>query len=100
MKYREKVSEITVDDVAEYIRLEETSDDDRNTISTLIAAAKSYMTAFSGKNTAELDEYPDFVIALLVLCQDMWDNRTMYVDRGSTNIVVDNILSLHSVNLL
>lgn len=95
-----KVSEITVDDVAEYIRIEETSEDDQNTIRTMITVAKSYMTAFTGKKEAELDEYPDFVIALLVLCQDMWDNRTMYVDRGSANIVVDNILSLHSVNLL
>jgi len=37
---------------------------------------------------------------LLVLVQDMWDNRTLYVDKSNVNKVVDSILGLHAVNLL
>ena len=47
-----------------------------------------------------MDSNADFVIAVLVLVQDMWDNRTLYVDNSNINHVVESILSLHAVNLL
>jgi hypothetical protein len=50
--------------------------------------------------TAGIDAFDDFVIAVYVLCQDMYDNRTMYVDNANVNKVVDNILGMHSINLL
>ncbi len=47
-----------------------------------------------------LDAFDDFIIVLYVLCQDMHDNRSMYVDKTNLNRVVDTILGLHSINLL
>lgn len=47
-----------------------------------------------------LDAYSDLTIALMVLCQDMYDNRSIYVDKTNINKVVDNILGAHSHNLL
>ena len=40
------------------------------------------------------------VYAVLVLVQDMWDTRTLYVDKGNVNRTVESILNLHSINLL
>ena len=40
------------------------------------------------------------VIAVFVLVQDMYDNRSFYVDKSHLNRVVETILSMHSVNLL
>ena len=94
----EKVSDITVDDVAEYLRLVETSQDDINTINLLIETAKTYIKNFTGRT--DLDVFQDFVIVVLILCQDMWDNRTLYVDSNNTNKVVDTILGMHQINLL
>ena len=37
---------------------------------------------------------------VFILCQDMWDNRTLYVDKSNLNKVVDTILGMYSVNLL
>lgn len=96
----EKVSDISYQDVADYLRLYEVDNNDINTLNTLINVAKTYISNYTGRTIEELDNYQDFVIVLFVLCQDMWDNRTMYVDSKNINNVVDSILGLHSVNLL
>lgn len=96
----ERVSDITYQDVAEYLRLYEVDNNDINTLNTLINVAKTFISNYTGRTIEELDNYQDFVIVLFVLCQDMWDNRTMYVDSKNINNVVDSILGLHSVNLL
>lgn len=95
-----KVSDITAQDVAEYIRLYEVTADDTNTLNTLLMVAKAYIAQYTGRSDEELDDYPDFVIVALILCQDMWDNRTLYVDSTNLNNVVESILGLHQVNLL
>lgn len=96
----DKVSDITYQDVAEYLRLYEIGNDDINTLNTLINVAKTFASNYTGRTIEELDNYKDFVIVVFVLCQDMWDNRTMYVDSTNLNNVVQAILGLHSVNLL
>ena len=93
-----KVSEITANDVATYIRLEETDPDDIATLNTLLGVAKQFIMDYTGQS--DLDLYQDFVIVVFILCQDMWDNRTLYVDKLNLNKVVDTILGMHSVNLL
>lgn len=95
-----KVSDITYQDIAEYLRLPEVSQDDINTLNNLIGISKTFITNYTGRTTAELDNFQDFVIVVLILCQDMWDNRTLYVDNSNINKVVDTILGMHSVNLL
>ena len=47
-----------------------------------------------------LDDLQDVIIVVMILVQDMWDNRTLYVDESGVNKVVESILGLHSVNLL
>lgn len=93
-----KVSEITAQDVAAYLRLPETTASDNATIETLIGVATNFITKYTGQT--DLDQFQDFVIVVFVLCQDMWDNRTLYVDKSNLNKVVDTILGMHSVNLL
>ena len=95
-----KVSEITAQDVAEYLRLSETTQDDIATLNTLLTVAKVYVGEYTGRTIQELDDYRDIIIVVLILCQDMWDNRTLYVDSSNVNKVVESILGLHSVNLL
>ncbi|MBO5908598.1 MAG: phage gp6-like head-tail connector protein [Clostridia bacterium] len=100
MKDINAVSEITYQDIADYIRLDELTNDDVNTLINLLAVAKQYILSYTGLTATQMDLYADFVIVVLILCQDMWDNRTMYVDNNNLNKVVDTILGMHSVNLL
>ena len=95
-----KVSDITVDDVVDYIRLVDYTEDDTNTLNNLIGIAKTFIMNYTGHTLEDLDNYQDFIIVVLILCQDMWDNRTLYVDKGNLSYPVDTILGMHSVNLL
>ena len=95
-----KVSDITADSVAEYLRLDEVSEEEKNTLAMLISIATSFIKSYTGLDDDGVDKYPEFVIVVLILCQDMWDNRTMYVDSKDLNNTVQSILAMHSVNLL
>lgn len=95
-----KVSDIKAIDLAEYLRLVDPTTDDFNTLSSMQNVAETYVTQYTGKTLEKLDDYPDIVIVIMVLVQDMWDNRSLYVDTSNTNKVVESILGLHSENLL
>lgn len=95
-----KVSEVTAADLAEFLRVGEVTESEEGFLNTIIGAAKSYMAKYTGLTAEQLDESSDLVIALLVLCQDMYDNRALYVDSANVNQAVQSILDMHSVNLL
>lgn len=100
MRSIEKVSQITYEDIQDYLRLTEIDSNDINTLNNLIKIAKNFIMNYTGRTLNELDNYNDFVIVVFVLCQDMWDNRTLYVDKLELNKLVETILGMHSVNLL
>lgn len=100
MREIKKVSDITAADLADYLRLEETTDDETQTLNNLLEIAKKYIENYTGRTETELDNFSDFVIVTFVLVQDMYDNRTMYVKNDSPNTVVETILGMHSINLL
>lgn len=91
-----KVSEIDYQVVANYIRLTEISDEDKTLLSNLIEIAKSYIKENTG--VKDLDEFNDFVIVIFILVQDMYDNRTLYVDNTNLNKVVESIIGMHSLS--
>ena len=94
------VSALTIQDIADYLRLSETTVEDNALLSTILEAAKAYVYKYTGLTPAQVDEALDITIAVYVLCQDMFDNRAYYVDSSNVNQVVEAILGLHSVNLL
>lgn len=95
-----KVSDITVKCVADYLRLDEVAESENDTLTMLISIATYFIKSYTGLDDVGVDKYPEFVIVVLILCQDMWDNRTMYVDSKDLNNTVQSILAMHSVNLL
>lgn len=100
MNQIEKVSEVTSTDLAEFLRVGEVTPSEDGFLKTIIGAATAYMCKYTGLTTAQLDGSQDLVPALLVLCQDMYDNRALYVDSANVNQTVQSILDMHSVNLL
>ena len=91
-----KVSTITYDDIANYIRLQELEEADKKLLTALLTIAKKFIIENTG--VKDLDEYDDFIIVVFILCQDMYDNRTLYVDKSNLNKVVETILGMHSQN--
>ena len=94
------VSQITAQDVADYLRISEVTEDDTNTLNTLLTVARNYIVNYTGQTLENLDTLQDIIIVVFILCQDMWDNRALYVDSSNVNKVVESILGLHSINLL
>lgn len=92
------VSEITPQVCARFIRLDDPDADDLGELGSMCEAAKAFVKKYTG--VEDLDESPDFVLCVLILVQDEWDNRTLYIDKGTLNRTVESILDLHSVNLL
>ena len=95
-----KLSEISVNSIADYLRIAELTENDREFLATLYGVAKDYIMQYTGIPEDELDNYNDLVIAAYVLIQDMYDTRTMYVESDNVNKVVDTILGMHQRNLL
>lgn len=101
-----EISSIQAADVAKFLRLE-TGDYDAAEIDAIMLAAKNYITSYTGipatstdPDVITIDSYEDLTIAYLVVCREMYDNRSMTVENTSANKVIDSILSLHARNLL
>ena len=95
-----KVGQITINDIADYIRLTEKSESDEKYLSTILEVSKSFIKGYTGLKTEEIDKYNDFVIVIYVLCQDMYDNRSLYVDEKNINYTVKTILDMYSMKLV
>lgn len=93
-----KVSEITSKEIADYVRLAEPSNEEMKYLETILNVAKDFIKNYTGYDN--LDKFSSFVIVVYVLCQDMYDNRSYYVDNTNVNKVVQTILDMHSVDLL
>lgn len=95
-----KVSDITYSDIANYLRLSEVSTSDQNYLNTLINISKEYISKYTGITINDLDNYADLIIVVFVLCQSMYDVRSLYIDNSNLNKVVETILGMHQNNLL
>ena len=95
-----KVSDVTITDVIDYLRLDEVSEADRAFLETALSSAKSFVYNYTGLSSEQADRYSEFVIAIYVLCQDMYDTRSLYVDKTNLNKIVSTILGMHDGNLL
>lgn len=92
-----KLSTIQANRVREYMRLE---DDDSLIELVIMPAAKSFIKSYTGLSDEAMDEVESLTIAFLVLCDEMYDNRTYTVDKDTLNPTVKTILDMYSVNLL
>lgn len=95
-----KVSKITVDDLIDYLRITETTEDEENYLKNCLSIAKSYIQQHTGRTAEEIDTFPEMVIVVFAIVQDMYDNRALHIDNASINSVIESILNLHAVNLL
>lgn len=93
------MSEITISDVAKYLRLED-NEYCENELTTILTTAKQFIKSYTGLTDEQIDDHEDFYIVVMILCQDMYDNRSYYVEKNNLNKVVETILGMHSINLL
>lgn len=96
-----KLSEIDVPFVKEYLRQD--GDEDNKLIGAILEGAKDYIVKYTGQSLEQLEESEDLTIAVLVLCAEFYDNRTISVnDRLNlrVNIMLESLIGRYSVNFL
>ena len=89
---------VKIDGVAKTITTDYTVDAINGTITFLSTPYENCEIELS--YSIGLDAYDEFFIVVLILCQDMYDNRTYVVDNDKVNVVVKSILDMHCTNLL
>lgn len=96
-----KVSDVTLQNVMDFLRLDYPTQTEQTELTAMMAAAKNYIVGYTGLTLEEIDEHEDITIAYEVLIADMFDNRNMQTDKPTyVNKTVQSILSLNRVNLL
>lgn len=96
-----KLSEIDVPFVKEYLRQD--GDEDDRLIGAILEGAKDYIVKYTGQSLEQLEESEDLTIAVLVLCAEFYDNRTISVNERINlriNYLLEGIISRYSVNLI
>lgn len=94
-----KISEITLDQVKNALKVDFTEDDDYIS-NILMPAAKSHITSYTGLTADVADTKEDLSIAYLVLIGDMYENREYIVKDNKVNRVIETILNKYCINLL
>lgn len=96
-----KISEVTAIDLMEHAREYNTTDEEvGRTFDNILAGCKAFLRSYTGLTDDQMDTHEDLTIALMVLAVDMYDNRTMVVDKATLNPTARIIMGMHSINLL
>lgn len=117
MAVKTKVSEIDTAYLANYLRLDAPDTAQTEELGTMLSSAKGYLSSYTGlpavapaddattttvdeSDVTTLDSYPEFVTAVCVLVQNQYDNRTLYIDKGTVETILNSIIGLHRENLV
>ena len=97
-----KVSELTIPIIGNYCRImdDDVTDGENISLEAMKIAAISYARSYTGLSDLEMEKHEDITIAILTLIADMYDNRSMIVDKNNVNRTAEVILSMHAKNLL
>ena len=96
-----KLSEIDVPFVKEYLRQD--GDEDDKLIGAILEGAKDYIVNYTGQSLEQLEDGEDLTIAVLVLCAEFYDNRTINVnDRLNlrVNMMLESLIGRYSINFM
>ena len=93
-----KISEVTVEVVKNYLRVDDNNDD--LLITAILSASIKKAESITGLTVEQLEEYEDIPLAVLALCADMYDVRQATLTGTQLNPTVYGILYSHCVNLI
>jgi uncharacterized phage protein (predicted DNA packaging) len=93
-----RISEVTISDLKQYANVYHSDDD--GLFAQILTASKSYIRSYTGLSDELMDSNEDLTLALYVLSNDLYDNRAYNIESSKANLVVESILSMHSINLL
>lgn len=93
-----KISEVTIEALKDYAHVYHEEDD--SLFESILVACRSYIKSYTGLSEEQMDSKEDLTMALHVLSNELYDNRTFTVENDKVNTVIKSILDMHSINLL
>lgn len=93
-----KISEITLEKIKQYLRIEMHFTEDDEMLTMMYHAAKDYIKSYSNMTDSELDEYDSFTVACMMLIADFYEVRQVNINTGikaSVNKMLTFILSMN-----
>lgn len=93
-----KVSELTLDIIKQYLRIDGNNDD--ILLNMLLASSIQYCTSYMGCTKEDLDKYADVTIVVLALIADSYEVRQFTTSTITLNPVMQGVLDLHCSNFL
>ena len=91
-------SELTVDDLKNYLRVDTNIDD--TLLAVILPAAKRFCAQYTGLTLEALDDYEDMPLAVLAVAADMYEVRQLTLTGTQINPTTAQILGTYSTNLL
>lgn len=93
-----KVSELTLNTIKQYLRID--GNDDDVLLQMLLDASVQYCTSYMGCNKKDLEKYDDVTIVILSLISDSYEVRQFTTSTITLNPFMQGVLDLHCGNFL
>lgn len=93
-----KVSELTLDTIKQYLRID--GDNDDMILNMLLDSAIQYCTSYMGCTKEDLEKYDDVTVVILALVSDSYEVRQFTTSTVTLNPIMQGVLDLHCGNFL
>lgn len=93
-----KTSELTLDIIKQYLRID--GNDDDILLNAFLSASIQYCTSYMGCTLEDLEKYDDVTIVILALIADSYEVRQFTTSTVTTNPILQGVLDLHCSNFL
>lgn len=93
-----KVSELTLDIIKQYLRID--GNDDDILLEMLLASSIQYCTSYMGCTKEDLEKYDDVTIVVLSLISDSYEVRQFTTSTVTLNPIMRGVLDLHCSNFI
>lgn len=93
-----KVSELTLDIIKQYLRVD--GNDDDLLLEMLLASSIQYCTSYMGCTNEDLEKYDDVTIVVLALIADSYEVRQFTTSTITLNPIMQGVLDLHCSNFV
>lgn len=93
-----KVSELTLDIIKQYLRVDGNNDD--LLLEMLLASSIQYCTSYMGCTDKDLEKYDDVTIVVLSLIADSYEVRQFTTSTITLNPIMQGVLDLHCSNFI
>lgn len=91
-----------MENLVDYLRLDEPTEIETRELGEMNQSARAFILNYTGLTLDEADRHEDLTSALFLVVSGLFENRNMTVEQKSNhmNAALQQILGMHSVNLL